>query len=102
MQIGIRNHLLPIQSENTDQFFSEVVPALKKAVHVDISEQVSEEIVEFPLVAKLYLEADENAIVGKLEYHYGSYEIDPFNGLYKEDLIIICDSELEIIIHNFN
>src|SRR5699024_9514491 len=45
--------------------------------------------------AKLYLEVQADWIVGKLEYHYGKYQIDPFGGRDESDVIIVRDSEKE-------
>src|SRR5699024_8775436 len=47
------------------------------------------------LVAKLFLEMNEGIIIGKMEYHYGSEMIDPFDGQKETDVIIIRDVEKE-------
>ena len=95
-QIGMINHELPITTDTADRFFSEALPILKKQSPVDISSTVKEEIVEYPLRAKLYLEKSDDAIVGKLRYHYGSLELDPFSKRTEVDeRIIIRDVEKE-------
>lgn len=86
---------LPISKDMADSFFSEALPVLKKAAPVEISEKVSEEIIELPLEAKLFLEENDDSIIGKLTYHYGSYEMDPFSENPPQDVIIIRDMEKE-------
>lgn len=86
---------LPISAEQKDAFFSEVIPVLKKVSNVEISDKVSEEIVEYPLRAKLYLEQDDGAIIGKLTYHYGVHEINPFAANKQTEQILIRDVEKE-------
>lgn len=87
---------LPIAKEQADQFISEVIPSLKRVGHVHVSEDVASEIVQFPLVAKLYLDMQDGIITGDLTYHYGSEVIDPFNPNAKvKDVIIIRDVERE-------
>ena len=95
-QIGMgQNHELPITTATADRFFSEALPVLKKQSPVEISPTVTDEIVEYPLRAKLYLEKSADAIVGKLRYHYGDIEIDPFSNRTEKDIIIIREVEKE-------
>lgn len=86
---------LPITKNQADTFLSEVLPSLKKIGDVDIADSVAAEIVQVSLRAKLYLELKADWIVGKLEYHYGDQEINPFNGREQNDVIIIRDVEKE-------
>lgn len=86
---------LPILQDQADVFLSEVLPSLKKVGDVEISERVASEIIQVPLRAKLFLEVQADWIVGKLEYHYGSHQIDPFNGREESDIMIIRDAEKE-------
>lgn len=95
------DHLrLPINNDQTDIFLAEVLPSLKKVGDVDISEKIAAEIIQVPLRAKLFLEANEDYIVGKLEYHYGKYQIDPFGTREQSDVMIIRDAESEQKIMN--
>lgn len=89
------NANLPIPADQADVFLSEVVPSLKKVGDVQISESVASEIIQVPLKAKLYIDLKADWITGKLEYHYGAYEVDPFNGRKEEDVLIIRDVEKE-------
>lgn len=97
-QLGLMRNELPIQAETADVFFSEALPVLKKVSKVEIDESVTNEIVEFPLRAKMYLEENESAIIGKLTYHYGPHEIDPFTKRMDKEIIIIRDAEKEQLI----
>ncbi|MFD2629716.1 DEAD/DEAH box helicase [Oceanobacillus kapialis] len=94
-QFGLSNLELPITKQQADTFLSEVLPSLKKVGEVEISDKVTEEIVQLPLRAKMYLEVNDNWIVGNLEYHYGDYQINPFGGRVEHDIIIIRDVEKE-------
>ncbi|ASK64314.1 helicase SNF2 [Virgibacillus phasianinus] len=89
------NRSLPIPPDQADVFLSEVVPSLKKVGDVQISENVASEIIQVPLKAKLYIDLKADWITGKLEYHYGAYQVDPFNGRKEEDVLIIRDVEKE-------
>lgn len=94
-QFGRVEQKLPISKEQADIFLSEVLPSLKKVGEVKISENVSSEIIQFPLRVKLFLEARDEWIIGKLEYHYGEHVIDPFSGRKEHEVIIIRDVEKE-------
>src|SRR5699024_8196562 len=93
--IGMRNHELPISKEQADTFFSEALPLLKKAGPVKIDENVSEEMIDKPLKATLHLELKANWIIGKLNYYYGNYEINPFSRLENKEVVIIRDVDKE-------
>lgn len=93
--IGVESQRLPITKKQADSFISEVLPSLKKVGDVQIAENVAAEIIQVPLRAKLFLEVQEDWIVGKLEYHYSDHQIDPFNGREQDDVIIIRDVEKE-------
>jgi len=92
---GMDELSLPITKKQADVFVSEVIPSLKKVGEVKTSKAVQEEIIQYPLQAKLYLEQREDLIIGKLEYYYGHHFIDPFNGGNNEDVIIIRDMDKE-------
>lgn len=94
-KFGMEDLMLPITKNQADTFLSEVLPSLKKIGDVEISEKVASEIIQVSLRAKLYLEVKADWIVGKLEYHYGDQQIDPFSGREENDVIIIRDVEKE-------
>ncbi|GAA0437812.1 DEAD/DEAH box helicase [Lentibacillus halophilus] len=91
---------LPIEKEQADAFISQVVPSLQKVGDVQMADDLASDIVQVPLHAKLYLELEDSWIIGKLEYHYGEHQIDPFNGREDDDGIIIRDVEKERTIMN--
>lgn len=94
-QYGKLEKELPISKKQADAFLSEVLPSLKKVGEVEISEKVSSEIIQVPLRARLYLEAKEDWITGRLEYHYGEHKINPFSGREEHEVIIIRDVDKE-------
>ncbi|MBR3120346.1 DEAD/DEAH box helicase [Oceanobacillus profundus] len=94
-KFGMDELQLPIPKEQADVFLSEVLPSLKKIGGVEVSESITEEIIQVPLRAKLYLEVKGDWIIGKLEYHYGDQLIDPFNGRKDNDRLIIREVEKE-------
>lgn len=93
--LGTGNQHMPITKKQADTFISEVLPSLKKVGDVKIDDNVASEIIQVPLRAKLFLEVQADWIVGKLEYHYGEHQIDPFSGRELDDVIIIRDVEKE-------
>ncbi|WP_217586325.1 DEAD/DEAH box helicase [Lentibacillus saliphilus] len=94
-ELSFRKTELPVSSEQADAFLSEVLPMLNKLGDVQISDEVADEIVQKPLRAKLFLELEESAIIGNLEYHYGVHQINPFNDQVSRDVIIVRDVEQE-------
>ena len=86
---------LPIEKNQADAFLSEALPTLKKIGEVQVADAVAEEIIQLPLRAKLFLELKQDWIIGKLEYFYGSHNIDPFNGRQEHEALIIRDVEKE-------
>lgn len=94
---------LPINREQIDSFLSHVVPNLKKIGKLEISEQVSNDIVNPPLLAKLYLDQVEDRLTAKIEYHYHDIMIDPLKDDMPEidtNQILIRDIEKEQTIMN--
>ncbi len=86
---------LPIAKKQADEFVSTVIPSLKKIGEVAIDDKVAKDIIQVPLQAKLYLEVKAAWVVGRLEYHYGKEQIDPFSGREENEVIIIRDVEKE-------
>src|SRR5690625_5551633 len=70
------DHEFPIAQEQADTFLSEALPLLKDVGEVTVSEDVSSDIVEYPLRARLSLEEKDGRIIGDLKYFYGMYEVD--------------------------
>jgi len=86
---------LPVRKDQADLFLSEVLPSLKSVGDVNIAEEISEEIIDKPLKAKLFLEMLDTMITGKLEYHYGDEVIHPFSGTKSGERMILRDAQKE-------
>src|SRR5699024_5888781 len=91
--IGVKEHT--IAKDQADLFLSEVIPSLKQDSDVAIADNVKEEIIHQPLVAKLYLEMKAGFIHGNLEYHYGDIVINPFQMSGNSDKMILRDVDKE-------
>src|SRR5699024_6180790 len=89
IRFGAAFRQLPLTKNQADLFLSEVLPSLEDIGDVHISKHVKDAIVQLPLQAKLYLDLKESMIIGHLEYNYGSYTIDPFDGREENDVIIV-------------
>src|SRR5699024_12573087 len=92
------DHEFPIAQEQADTFLSEALPLLKDVGEVTVSEDVSSDIVEYPLRARLSLEEKDGRIIGELKYFYGMYEVNPFSDDEERDVFIIRDVKKETLI----
>ncbi len=94
-----QHRTLPIPRQRIDDFLSHVIPGLKKLGDLKISEEVSNEIIQPPLQAKLYLDLTEERLFARLEYHYDDYVFYPFgtktDSPEKTNEILIRDIEKE-------
>ncbi len=68
---------MSISPREIHSFVSHAIPALKKVGTLDISENVSDEIIDVPLTARLYLDYQDGMLKAKLEFHYGKTVINP-------------------------
>jgi len=73
---GANLHILPAYKE---RFVSEILPRLKKAGVVELNPVLTEEIDEIPLKAQLYLDLEDDTLVGELHFLYGERDINPFS-----------------------
>src|SRR5699024_897289 len=94
---GVQTCALPISiaKDQADLFLSEVIPSLQQVGEVAIADNVKEEIIHKPLVAKFYLEMKAGFIHGNLEYHYGDIVINPFQMDGSRDKLILRDVDKE-------
>ncbi len=69
---------MSISSREIHSFVSHAIPALKKVGTLDLSESVSDEIIDVPLTARLYLDYQDGMLKAKLEFQYGNSVINPF------------------------
>jgi SNF2 family DNA or RNA helicase len=89
------NHV-PIPPHQLNMFLSKVVPSLKKIGQVDLSKEVTENIMKPPLVAKLYLDRLKNRLLAGVEFHYEHIVIQPLeNTEYQTGPMIIRDYKKE-------
>lgn len=98
IQMQLQSGPVMITQSQKDLFFSEVLPVLKDVTPIEMDEAIKDEIVEYPLNAKLYVEKNADSIIGRLRYQYGAYEINPFEAKHDADKIIIRDIEKELAI----
>lgn len=86
---------LPVNQADASRFFSEVIPAFQRVSTVTMEEEATEQLVREPLRAQMHLEERAGEIFGKLTYHYGNHQIDPFHENEMDDTIIVRDSSME-------
>lgn len=70
-------HRLRIAPEQMEAFMDKVVPGLMKLGTVHIAEAVTEQVVQEPLKAKLYLDRVRGKLLAGLEFCYGEVVINP-------------------------
>jgi SNF2 family DNA or RNA helicase len=87
---------IPIPQEQIRFFLEKVAPGLKKLGQVTIAETITKQLMNTPLVAKLYLDRVKNRLLAGLEFHYENWIINP---LESRDLpsgsLVIRDVEKE-------
>ncbi|MEH7373979.1 DEAD/DEAH box helicase [Neobacillus drentensis] len=87
---------IPIPQEQIRFFLEKVAPGLKKLGQVTIAETITKQLMNTPLVAKLYLDRVKNRLLAGLEFHYENWIINP---LESSDLpsgsLVIRDVEKE-------
>ena len=93
--LGMENHSLPIKQSQANMFLSEVLPSLEKVGDLKVDDTLASEIIQVPLRAKLYLDMVEGFVDGRLEYHYGPYQLDPFSGNSEDNKLIVRDTTEE-------
>jgi SNF2 family DNA or RNA helicase len=87
---------IPIPREQINFFMKKVVPGLKKLGDVKISESISRQYQNIPLIAKLYLDRVKNRLLAGLEFHYENFVINPLeNRELHTDFNYIRDVEKE-------
>jgi SNF2 family DNA or RNA helicase len=88
-----------IAPSQIETFIERVIPELKKISSVSIAQQISDQIVNPPLHARLYLNWDDDRMLARLEYEYDDMVIDPFHsGADRQDQsgrILLRDVEQE-------
>ncbi|RPF50646.1 DEAD/DEAH box helicase [Aquisalibacillus elongatus] len=87
-----------ISKEQIDSFVSQVVPNLDQLGRVQMSDTVSENIVDPELVTTIHLDYVEGRLTADIRYHYGDVSIDPMRPEETNKLgsqILVQDPEKE-------
>ncbi|MEO4054887.1 DEAD/DEAH box helicase [Solibacillus sp. CAU 1738] len=96
MLVAPNTNEVTIPSEQLKTFLNKVVPRLKKIGQVNLSKQLTEEMMKTPLVAKLYLDRLKNRLLAGLEFHYEHVIIQPLEDTGNQvDPMIIRDFKKE-------
>ncbi|MDQ0156196.1 DEAD/DEAH box helicase [Robertmurraya andreesenii] len=80
---------IPIPQEQLSFFLEKVLPGLKRLGPVHISETLSQELIQTPLVAKLYLDRIRNRLLAGLEFHYGNVVFNPLEQNKLADSVLL-------------
>ncbi|WP_260869818.1 DEAD/DEAH box helicase [Bacillus thuringiensis] len=92
-------HTIPISKEQMGSFLSDVLPSLKKMGTIEMTDNISDQIIQPPLTSKLWVEKVNDRICATLEYHYNDWVINPFSHkqdqLGEQKTILIRDREKE-------
>ena len=77
-------YVIPYTDKKKDEFINRVIPCLPS--NVELPDSLLEEIIQYPLKAKLYLDKQESSIVATPTFQYGFYE---FNAMENPESIIL-------------
>ncbi|MFL6561822.1 MAG: SNF2 helicase associated domain-containing protein, partial [Bacillus sp. (in: firmicutes)] len=87
---------IPIPQEQIHFFLEKVAPGLKKLGQVTIAETITNQLMNTPLVAKLYLDRLKNRLLAGLEFQYENWVINPLeNRDFPVGSLVIRDVEKE-------
>ncbi|CAM4238642.1 DEAD/DEAH box helicase [Lacicoccus alkaliphilus] len=90
---------IPISTDQIGTFISGTLPKLEKISEVKMAEQISENVADPDLDARIYVDGTDYSLAVHIEYHYGDVIINPFTGTTEnydaEDKILIRDGERE-------
>lgn len=73
-----KTSVLPVTKDQMESFVSYVLPQIEKISKLEIADDVSSEIIKFPLQAKLFIDRMDDVLQLNLEFHYGKNLIEPF------------------------
>jgi len=68
---------IPIPRDQIGSFIAKAVPGLKKLGQVEIDPAISGQVVQNPLLAKLYLDRVKDRLLAAVEFQYGGVTINP-------------------------
>ncbi|MFZ3580094.1 SNF2 helicase associated domain-containing protein [Virgibacillus sp. DJP39] len=93
--------LIPISQDQAGLFIEKVVPSLKRLGNIRLPKEISNQFVETPLTAKLYLDRVKNRLLAGIEFHYGNSVINPLeNSESFSQTVLFRDEEKESNILN--
>src|SRR5699024_1694210 len=94
---------LRIDKDLKEAFVSTVLPKMKKHSKVSLDKSIEDSIYSSQLQVQMYLDRNDNTILGKVLFFYGDIEINPFTSeIPKKDpnKILLRDIEGEELILN--
>lgn len=90
---------LPISQDQISPFLSNVLPGLKKIAKVEVTEEISDQIIQPSLQSKIYIDQNDEMINMRIEYHYDQFMINPFEkdkeNIQENGVILVRDLEHE-------
>lgn len=86
---------MDITNEQLDDFINQVLPILNRIGHVTFDSSISDRIITYPLICKIYIEQIEDNISLRLEFHYGASVINIFPHSKQLDTLDILTRQLE-------
>lgn len=72
-----KTNQINIPKEQIGRFIEKVIPGLKKLGIVQLSTSISDQLMNTPLIAKLFLDRVKNRLLAGLEFHYENMVINP-------------------------
>lgn len=97
----MRQEQVIIPKQQVEGFLTDVFPVLEKLGDVHIDEDIKENIVQYPLKPKMWIDQTDEQVVVHVEFHYGDTIIPPFAEQEKtEGPILLRDGEKEREIMN--
>ena len=75
---------IKFKGKHRQEFIGKVIPFLPK--NVEIPDTLKSSYIQLPLMASLYLDKQEQAIIATLMFRYGNYEFNPIKN--KEDIVL--------------
>jgi len=87
---------IPIPQEQIRFFLEKVAPGLKRLGQVSIAVAIKKQLMNTPLVAKLYLDRVKNRLLAGIEFQYDNWIINPLeNRDFPTGALVIRDVEKE-------
>ncbi|WEG11138.1 DEAD/DEAH box helicase [Pullulanibacillus sp. KACC 23026] len=89
--------VIPIANDQIEAFLAFVVPKVKDIASLELTHQVSTELVTDPLESQLFVDLADEKLLVSLEFHYGSNVLNPFesHSLDQDGSIIMREAEKE-------